>query len=189
MSHDNNELQSLVDRIRAGDHQARRQLLDRAGGRLRRLAAHILNNSFPAIAARHELDSVVHETWLRLAQALDTLEVASVEHFFHLAAQKVRQVLLDMVQRQRRYSDREHNLPSKRSGPSQHTYDPQRLAFWTELHERIAALPDSERTVFEMHYYLDLTQAEIASTLRLSPRQVSRLWIAATERLGDALSL
>jgi hypothetical protein len=49
------------------------------------------------------------------------------------------------------------------------TYDPARLALWTELHEKVATLNDQERTVFEMHFYLELPQAEIARVLELHP--------------------
>jgi DNA-directed RNA polymerase specialized sigma24 family protein len=101
------DLQALIDRIRQGDAGARRLLLERACGRLRRLAARLLHGSFPALAARHELDSVVHETWLRLAQALDRVEPPTVADFFRLAAHKIRQVLLDMAERQRRLGGRE----------------------------------------------------------------------------------
>jgi RNA polymerase sigma factor (sigma-70 family) len=61
------------------------------------------------------------------------------------------------------------------------------LAAWTELHQRVAELPDKERTVFELHYYLGLPQAQIASELGLAPKQVSRLWMSARERLADQL--
>ena len=44
-----------------------------------------------------------------------------------------------------------------------------------------------ERAVFEMHYYLELPQAEIARVLGLHPRKVSYQWIAATEKLGEGL--
>ncbi|QEL19611.1 sigma factor-like helix-turn-helix DNA-binding protein [Limnoglobus roseus] len=59
---------------------------------------------------------------------------------------------------------------------------------WTEFHRRVAELPDDERSVFEMHYYLDLPQAEIAAALALHPRKVSRLWLAATDKLSDCLA-
>ena len=54
---DSVQLQALIDRIRAGDPGARRELAERAYGRLRRLAAKVLGASFPAVRARHELDS------------------------------------------------------------------------------------------------------------------------------------
>jgi len=183
------ELHDLVERIRRGDADAPRALLDRACGRLRKLAAHIFNASFPALAGRHEVDSIVHETWLRLAQAMESVQPESVEHFFHLAAQKVRQVLLDMIDRQRRlrgvvgFSAAADDVDAMGG----QTHDPARLALWAEFHERVAGLRDDERAVFEMHYYLDLPQADVAELLELHPRKVSRLWVAATERLADAV--
>jgi RNA polymerase sigma factor (sigma-70 family) len=186
------ELQALIDRSRQGDRTARRLLLERACDRLRRLAGRILHGSFPAVQARHELDSVVHETWLRLLQALEKTDPPTVADFFRLAAHKIRQVLLDMAERQRRFASREiiAGDGSQNSGLancSQNTYDPARLALWTEFHEKVATLPDDERTVFELHHYLDRPQAEIARLLDLHPRKVSYLWIAATDRLADEL--
>ena len=188
------ELQGLLDRLRQGDREARRLLLERACERLRRLAGRMLHGSFPELARRHELDSVVHETWVRLLQALENTEPPTVADFFRLAAHKFRQVLLDMAQSERRRVQREvlglSGMESNGPAPSaaNATYDPARLALWTEFHEKVAALSEQERTVFEMHYYLDLPQAEIARVLELHPRKVSYLWIAATEKLGEGLN-
>src|SRR5687768_2773319 len=112
------QLQSLLDRLRAGDQQARREFLEQVCERLRRLAAKILSGSFPTLQGRHEVDSVVHETWLRLIQALDKAHPLSVADFFRLAAHKVRQVLLDMTDRQRRVDQRETHFQSHESQAS-----------------------------------------------------------------------
>jgi RNA polymerase sigma factor (sigma-70 family) len=187
------ELQGLLDRLRQGDHEARQRLLERACERLRRLAGRMLHGSFPELARRHEVDSVVHETWVRLLQALDKTEPPTVADFFRLAAHKFRQVLLDMAQNERRRAQREvlglSGVNGEGPAPSAAgtTYDPARLALWTEFHEKVATLNEQERAVFEMHYYLGLPQAEIARVLELHPRKVSYLWIAATERLGEGL--
>ena len=187
------ELQGLLDRLRRGDGEARRLLLERACERLRRLAGRMLHGSFAELARRHELDSVVHETWVRLLQALDKTEPPTVADFFRLAAHKFRQVLLDMAPGERRRARREVlGLSGADSeGPCQPaasaTCDPARLALGTEFHEKVATLSEQERAVFEMHYYLDLSQAEIARALELHPRKVSYLWIAATEKLGEGL--
>jgi RNA polymerase sigma factor (sigma-70 family) len=187
-------LQSLLDRLRQQDRQARREFLELACGRLRRLAAKILYGSFPNLTARHDVDSVVHETWLRLIQAVEKADPPTVEDFFRLAAHKIRQVLLDMAEKQRRIDQRETLLGSggvrlDRSGgpPSDQTYDAGRLALWTEFHKQVGELPESERNVFEMHYYLGLPQAEIAKLTGLHPRKVSYLWVAATEKLAGVL--
>src|SRR5262249_32032861 len=144
-------------------------------------------------ARRHEVDSVVHETWVRLLQALDRTEPPTVADFFRLAAFKFRQVLLDMAQNERRRAQREvlglSGADSKGPAPSagSTTCDPARLALWTEVHEKVGTLSEQERAVFEMHYYLKLPQAEIAQVLELHPRKVSYLWVAATEKLGEGL--
>ena len=187
------ELQVLLDRLRQGDREARQLLLERACERLRRLAGRMLHGSFPELARRHEVDSVVHETWVRLLQALDKTEPPTVSDFFRLAAHKFRQVLVDMAQGERRRAQREvlglSGADSQGCNPSaaNTTYDPARLALWTEFHEKVATLSEQERAVFEMHYYLELPQAEIAKILELHPRKVSYLWIAATEKLGEGL--
>lgn len=191
------ELQDQLDRLRSGDKAARRAFLEQACGRLRKLAAKILYGSFPNLQARHDVDSVVHETWLRLMQAVDKADPPTVADFFRLAAHKIRQVLLDMADRQRRQDQREtflartdslHNQYQERSAAGNQTYDAARLASWTEFHTKVEGLPEAERSVFEMHYYLGLPQAEIAKVTGLHPRKVSYLWVAATESLADGLS-
>ncbi|MDX1944940.1 MAG: sigma-70 family RNA polymerase sigma factor [Pirellulaceae bacterium] len=188
------DLQLLLDRLRAGDKPARREFLERICARLRRLAGKILGGSFPNLRQRHDVDSVVHETWLRLAQALDKADPPTVEDFFRLAAHKIRQVLLDLADRQRKLDQRETLLGASDSRPAAHgdpgnqTYDGAKLALWTEMHNSVAGLEDSQRKVFEMHYYLGLPQADIARLLNLTPRKVSYLWVAATERLAGGFT-
>jgi RNA polymerase sigma factor (sigma-70 family) len=193
MGDDSLILQGLLDRMKQGDRAARRELLDRACARLRRLASTMFAGSFAALREQHELDSVVHETWLRLVQALDQVEPPTVADFFRLAAHKVRQVLLDMADRQRRRAAREVLGVDGDSNSwglavkAGQTLDPARLALWSEFHARVADLPEAERQVFELHYYLELPQVEIARLLDLHPRKVSYLWVASTERLADDL--
>jgi RNA polymerase sigma factor (sigma-70 family) len=186
------ELQRLLDRVHQGEPEAQRRLLERAHARLKRLAAKLLNQSFPALRPQHELDSIVHESWFRLIDAVDAAQPATVLDFFRLAAHKIRQVLLDLVQEQRRQQARETPLANdSHHGESAQawtgTYDPVKLSLWTEFHRRVDDLEPSERSVFELHYYLDVPQAEIARLLDLHPRKVSYLWVAATERLAEGL--
>jgi RNA polymerase sigma factor (sigma-70 family) len=187
-------LQLLLDRLRQGDLQARCEFLDLVCDRLRRLAGKILSGSFPNLQRRHDVDSIVHETWLRLMQALEKADPPTVADFFRLAAHKVRQVLLDMVSHEQRSLSRQLSLQQpgdslvSRSEPADQSLDGARLAVWTEFHHSVGTLPTAERTVFEMHYYLGLPQAEIAGILELHPRKVSYLWVAATEALAGDLS-
>ncbi len=186
------ELQQLIDGFSQGGSDARRELLERAMDRLRRLAAKMLGQSFPALQAFHDVDSVVHETWMRLLTALDQTEPQTVQDFFRLAAHKIRQVLLDMVERGRR-SSAERPFPSGDSSnafdPSQQSFDPAQLIMWSEFHQRVATLDESERQVFEMHYYLEIPKIQIARLLNVPPRHVSQLWIKATDRLTADLAI
>jgi RNA polymerase sigma factor (sigma-70 family) len=183
------QLRLLVERLRQGDPTAREELLERAYQRLRRLARALLHRSFPDLRGRHDADSIAHDAWVRLRQALETTEPPSLADFFGLAAHKVRQVLLDVVERQRLRDDRER-LDDDRDpdpGAPDTTHEPAALAVWTEFHRRVERLPDLERRVFELHHYLGLSQAEVARLLDLHPRKVSYLWVAATDRLADGL--
>ena len=107
---------------------------------------------------------------------------------------KVRQVLLDLARRQtREVRWQQGPLGAEESTPrlsfevDDTTHDPARLAFWTEFHREVASLPDQERIVFDFHYFAEFPQAEIAQLLNLHPKQVSRLWLAATGRLAEWL--
>lgn len=182
------QLQSLLDRMNAGDPTARRELIGRAYDRLRRLAGAILNRSFPALRNRHDLDSVLHDSCIRLTQALESAPTPTVADFFRLAAHKVHHVLLDLIDRHRR---RPMGALGDTSGPgldpSDPSHDPARLALWADFHAHAARLPDGVREVFEFQYYLDLSQAEIAALLNLHPRKVSRLWQSAKDHLAAVL--
>ena len=189
------DLQDLINRLRGGDLEARGELLQRAYNRLLRIAAAVFHEDFPDLRDRHDLESVVSEVWMRLVGALEATQPQTVEGFFGLVFHKVRQVLLDMASRQRR--DDRHRCAGPLDGddsaalaffdPADTTHDPARLAALTELHDEIEKLPDDQRTVFDLHYYGDFSQVEIAQMLDLNRKHVSRLWLAATGRLAKWL--
>jgi RNA polymerase sigma factor (sigma-70 family) len=194
MSGDTTEdLQGLIDRLARGDDSARAELLVRAYQRLRRIASAMFHRDFPGLRDRHDLESVVDESWARLMRALETVRPPTVEDFLRLVAHKVRQVLLDMAGHQKKRDDRlrgdanGHREPVDRGEPADDSLEPGRLALLTEFHRQVENLPGDQRTVFDLHYYTDLPQAEIARLLGLHPRKVSYLWVAATERLAEWL--
>ncbi len=183
------DLEALLVRLRQGDSAARHKLLLRTYERLRKLAAALLCRSFPRLRQRHQLESVVHEAWIRLDQALAGCVPPTPRDFFRFATHKVRQVLLDMVARVDRC--REQPLsPDDSEGPpaADPSGDPARLASWSEFHERVAALPAAQREVFELRYYHGLANRQVAELLGLSEKAASRLWLAASEDVAEALS-
>jgi RNA polymerase sigma factor (sigma-70 family) len=187
------DLRGLIDRLGRGDDSARAELLARAYNRLRRIAAAMFHRDFPGLRDRHDLESVVDESWARLMRALETVRPPTVEDFLRLVAHKVRQVLLDMAGRQKRRDERLRAAAAQRrddpvgGDPADESLEPGRLALLTEFHRQVENLPADQRTVFDLHYYTDLPQAEIARLLGMHPRKVSYLWIAATESLAEWL--
>jgi RNA polymerase sigma factor (sigma-70 family) len=189
------DLQLLIDRLRRGDDAARRELLRRAHDRLLKIAATVFREDFPSLQGRHDLESVVSEVWMRLVGALEKTHPQTVEGFFGLVFLKVRQVLLDMAQRQRRIDARWGGRPVD-AGESDSlaefdrpdtSHDPGKLALLTEFHEQIERLPEDQRRIFELHYYGGFSQAEIAQMLGVHKKQVSRLWLTSTGRLAQWL--
>ncbi len=157
-----------------------------------RIAGTIYKEDFASLRGRHDLESVVSDVWIKLVGALATVHPETVDGFFGLVFQKVRHALLDMAKRQRRNdlharraaihaSDPESRLAPD---PADTTNEPARLEALTEFHHQVEQLPDDERAVFELHYYGEFTQAEIAQIRQIHTKQVSRLWLAATRRLA-----
>ena len=132
----------LIARLQRDDAAARQEVMARAYDRLRRRTGHLFNRDFPDLVGRHELDSALNEAWIRLTQALASTTPATPADFFRLAAHKIRQVLLDMVERQRRWDAREAQLLADDSSlggpqdPADRTHDPARLSLWTEFHRQ-----------------------------------------------------
>jgi RNA polymerase sigma-70 factor (ECF subfamily) len=190
------DLRDLIERLRSGDESARREILDRVYHRLQRITAAMFQRDFPRLQARHELNSVVDEAWIRLTRALETTQPASPAEFYGLMFHKVRQVLLDLASRQTREDARFLQLKTDSDGQpggsqikqiADSTHDPARLAFWTEFHQQVESLPTPQKMVFDFHYLAEIPQVEIARLLDLHPKQVSRLWIAATVRLASSM--
>jgi RNA polymerase sigma factor (sigma-70 family) len=184
-------LQQLVDRHNQGDETARLQLVNLFYGRLCDLARKKLRYDFPILDGQHSSASVVNEAWIRLKKALEKTQIATATDFLCLAGYKIRLVLLDLAKKVRKgpvqMGEGGNSEMLGQSEPSDLSHNPFELAIWTELHEKVETLPEQERKVFEMHYYLGLPQVEVAEALGLHPKAVSRSWIAATERLAGWL--
>jgi RNA polymerase sigma factor (sigma-70 family) len=189
------DVQALLDRLRRGDPLARRELLDRAHHRLVRIASALFQREFRGLQGRHDLESVVDEAWMGLLRALESTQPETAERFFGLIFVKVRHALLQIARRQRRQDGPRDGGPlagddlEAREGVDRadSTYEPGRLAILSELHQQVELLPEPEKMVFGLHYYLGLTQVEAAEIMGLAPKQVSRLWLQATKRLAKWL--
>jgi RNA polymerase sigma factor (sigma-70 family) len=194
------EIQSLIDRMMAGDDAARPRLLERAYWRLERIVARTLHRSYSGLANRHDTASIINETYLRLTSALESVQARAnqreapmnVTDFFRLVASKAHQVCIDLI-RKGRVRESAAGGPGDQAGDAASEQlaapeeSPGLLAQWTEFHARVERLSAEERDVFQMCYYLDMKRAEAAQVLGIHPKEASRRWIAATEKLKDVL--
>lgn len=193
------QLQSWIDRMNAGDPSARDQLIGHAYERLRRLS-HKMLQDYPRLRGWEGTSDVLHEAYPRLCRALQAVPFSSVREFFRLAATQLRRELLDL---HRHYfgpegvgarqvpgsaGDGSQSTPRALADRPDETNEPSRLASWSEFHRLVEALPEEEREVFELLWYQQLTQAEVAGVLNLSTVTVKRHWAKAKHTLYVAMN-
>ena len=166
--------------------QARDELVALAAERMRSLAHRMLAGS-ASVRRWEDTDDLVQVALLRLHRALGSVVPNDAQHFVRLAALQVRRELIDLT---RRHGSSEsfaanhetNSLPDDRGGQrSDRAEDPapdavQKLAEWTRFHDLAASLPDDERQLFDMVWYLGMTQDEIAALLGCSARTIRRRW-------------
>lgn len=185
-------LHELVAAVRRGDPRAREALIDHAANRLLLLTRRMFRGR-PGLQRWEQTDDVFQNAMLRLHKALETSPVESVRHFFNLATLQIRRELIDLGRKhfgphglgRNHHTDRQ---PADDRGGTLHGLEaePLDLTEWTEFHERVAALPDEEREVFDLLYYEGVSQEEAAAILACSVRTLRRRWNDAKLRLhGD----
>jgi RNA polymerase sigma factor (sigma-70 family) len=192
-------IQACLDRLQSGDETARDDLIAVSCDRLRHLAGQMLRD-FPKVGRWEEADDVVQEAALRLCRALQEVKPRSAADFMGLAALQIRRELRDLA---RRYSGPRGLAHNHASGaliagsstgstspnqmPENSTYDPGRLAQWTEFHDRVDHLPEEERAVFELLWYDEVSLAQAAQMTGFTLIKVKRRWQSARRRLFDML--
>jgi RNA polymerase sigma-70 factor (ECF subfamily) len=180
----------MLTRYRDGDTAALDELLRRIGERLEGMARKMLRG-FPVVREREQTDDVLHNALLRLTRALREVRPSSTADFFGLAAEQLRRALLDLARYHRRRAGVNQPLPDG-SSPldpiDPNAADPRDLERWQALHEAVEHLPAELREVFGLTFYHGWTQAEIATLLGVSDRQVRRLWRQACLRLNELLA-
>lgn len=188
---------ALIGRHRAGDPQARNELIGHACDRLRSLA-HRMLGAFPSVRRWQEADDVLHNALLRLHRALKNVEPKSSLHFWNLAARQIRWELLDLAQSHCGPQGYEANHHTDRGGkaaddPGQPLHqhpdsctDPDSLEEWALFHKAVEALPEEEREIVGLLWYEGHTQEEVAALLGVSLRAVKRRWQSARIKLASS---
>jgi RNA polymerase sigma factor (sigma-70 family) len=192
------QVQALLDRLHAGDSQARDLLLGQACERLRRLTRRMLKG-FARVKRAEETDDILQNALLRLWSALKEVSPRSAAEFYGLASLQIRRELMDLARHYsgaqgggaREASQEEGESSGSTPRPAYEkvdtTHEPSRLAAWSDFHQRVGALPEEEREVFDLLWYQELTQGEAAALLGISAATIRRRWLAARRRLLPVL--
>jgi RNA polymerase sigma factor (sigma-70 family) len=188
------QLQNLIDRSLEGDGVAHEELLFHACDRLLRLTRKMFH-SFPQLRRWEQTDDVFQNSMVKFHRALSEVRVESVRHFFNLAAVQIRRELLDLARHHfgphgnaaHHYTD---GQPADNYGGSLHAVrsEPHDLESWSEFHQQIERLSQSEQEIVNLVYYDGLTQKEAAKLLGISLRTFKRRWQAVKVKLSEALT-
>ena len=184
-------------RLAAGDQSARDELVEIACGRMRELAHRMLVR-YPAVRRYDDTDDVVQNALVRLHRALAAVAPESPERFLGLAALQIRRELTDLARKHAgAESHASHHetdsirvdgeIRSRVAGAESQADPAAVMDRWTRLHEAAATLPDDERKLFELAWYLGVQQEEAAAVLGCSVRTVKRRWEQVKDKLRSAL--
>jgi RNA polymerase sigma factor (sigma-70 family) len=188
------QMRKYLEQAQNGDRSALDWLLLLASEVVRERAAYLFSKKFRFLeGVGHEVDSVVSDLWIKLKRHFQQKLPNSLEHLLALLALSVHHLMLDKANILRRRDQRHEPLGTDSSTGGQpvssRENDPQALAEFAEFQEhlwrKLESLPEDQRLVFEMHYFLGIPQARIADDLTLHPRQVSRLWVKASSAVVE----
>lgn len=196
-SGEDKSLAACLERLAAGDRDARDDLIAIACERMRDIA-HRMIRTFPRVRRWDETDDVVQNAALRLYKALGEVVPADTRGLMGLAAVQVRRELLDLAKKyagpesyaanhETNYRWIDGESLANVNNAADYGETPERLARWTKLHETAASLPDEERELFHLVWYLGLKQDQAASLLGCSVRTIKRRWEAAKLLMANAM--
>ncbi|HEY2800139.1 MAG TPA: sigma-70 family RNA polymerase sigma factor [Chthoniobacterales bacterium] len=183
----NRQVTQLLGQWREGDTDALAELIPLVQPELQRLARHYMSRERPG----HTLQAtaLLDDAYLRLSDGTQPPHWQNRAHFFAVAAQLMRRIMVDHA--------RERNAAKRGGGAIRVTLDESasvtetradELLALDEALEKLAALDRRKADVVEMRYFGGLTMEEIASVLKIHVNTVGRDWTVARAWLFAALS-
>jgi len=167
----------LLVRWRGGDRKALDALIPLVYGELRRIAQHYLQNERPG----HTLQStaLVHEAYVRMI-AQDFPQWQNRAHFFAVAAQLMRQILVDHARNYRaaKRGGGVFKLALEEAEESPLPVDIDLVALDDAL-KTLAGMDEQQSRVVELKFFGGLSIDDTAEVLGVSSSTVKRDWITA----------
>jgi RNA polymerase sigma factor (TIGR02999 family) len=180
------EITQLLLAWRGGDQAALHQLMPLVQQELRRLAHRFMQQERPGHLL--QTTALVNEAYLRLIDA-SRVEWESRAHFFAVAAQLMRRVLVDAARerasRKRGGEFVQVSLAEALVVPLQRGAD---LIALDDALSDLAAVDERKSRIVELRFFGGLTVAETAAVLEISPDTVMRDWQVAKIWLFRALN-
>jgi RNA polymerase sigma factor (TIGR02999 family) len=173
------DVTQLLQSWRSGDRKVLDLLVPLLYSELRRIASYHLSRE----RTDHTLSAtgLVHEAYLKLVRQ-DGVEWQNRAHFFAIASQVIRRILVDHARsrkRAKRGSGLEPVQLDEALGVPERT-DWEVLALNDAL-DRLFELDERQGRIVEMRFFAGLSVEEVAEVLGVSPATVKREW--ATARL------
>jgi RNA polymerase sigma factor (TIGR02999 family) len=176
----------LLRRLRDGDREAEERLIEKVYGELRKLAASHLRRERP----EHSLQptALVNEAYLKLTR-LDRLNWQDRSHFFGVAAQVMRQILVDHA-RARRAEKRGGGVGVVPLDESRilDKGRPLEIIALNEALERLHVKDPRAAKVVECRFFGGLSVEETGQVLGIAARTVKRDWNLGRAWLRKELS-
>ena len=169
--------QEMTDLLAAwsdGDREALDRLLPLVERELHRLAHHYMSRERPDHTL--QTSALVNEAYLKLVDQT-RVRWQNRAHFFAIAAQTMRRILIDHARR-RRYDKRGGGARPLPLDEAAHITD-ERAAELVALDDALKLLQDVDERkarVVELRYFGGLSVEEVAEVLKVSPDTVGREW-------------
>jgi RNA polymerase sigma-70 factor, ECF subfamily len=179
------EITLMLQQARGGNQEVLSQLVPLLYDELRRLASYYLQRERP----NHTLQAtaLVNEVYLRLVG--QEVDWKNRSHFFGIAAQQMRRILVDHARKQHR---------AKRGGSAVKVslddavlvsnQNPEEVLLVDEALSRLAALDPQQARMVELRVFAGLTVEEVAEVMGIHISSVKREWTFARAWLSREMN-
>lgn len=176
------DITQLLSAANSGDRQAAAELLPLVYDELRKLAAARMAQENPGQTL--DATALVHEAYLKL---VGDRSYNDRQHFFRVAAEAMRQVLVDRARRRKRVR---HGGDRQRVGMSEVASlvdtPPDDLLALDEALTRFTEIDPQKAELVKLRYFAGMSEQDAAQVLGISRATASRYWTFARAWLIQA---